>query len=94
MFFFLTKNLVILTKITVFLLIYLLLDWDLLKFLPLILPLLLSIAFFTVFERKILAGLQRRRGPNVVGLFGILQAFADGVKLLSKETIIPSAANS
>ena len=61
---------------------------------PIILPILLSVAFFTVFERKVLASIQRRRGPNVVGIFGLLQAFADGVKLLLKETIIPSASNS
>jgi NADH:ubiquinone oxidoreductase subunit H len=69
------------------------LDLDFFKFLPIILPLILSIAFLTLLERKILAAMQRRRGPNVVGLFGFLQAFADGVKLILKETLIPSSSN-
>jgi NADH-quinone oxidoreductase subunit H len=64
-----------------------------LKGLPIFLPLLFSIAFFTVLERKILAAIQRRRGPNVVGLYGVLQAFADGFKLLTKETLIPLLSN-
>ena len=63
------------------------------KSLILIIPILISVAFFTLLERKIMASIQRRRGPNVVGLFGILQPFADGLKLLIKETIIPSKAN-
>jgi len=63
------------------------------KSLSLILPLFLAIAFFTVLERKILASMQRRRGPNVIGFFGSLQAIADALKLLSKETIIPSSVN-
>ena len=54
---------------------------------------LLSIAFFTIAERKLLASIQRRKGPNVTGFWGILQAFADGLKLLLKEIIIPMKAN-
>jgi len=76
-----------------FFLILVLFDNDWFKFLPIILPVILSIAFLTLYERKVLAAMQRRRGPNVVGWFGFLQAFADGVKLILKETIIPSSAN-
>lgn len=60
---------------------------------PIILPLILSIAFFTVMERKVLAAIQRRRGPNQVGYIGLLQAIADALKLLSKETIVPYSIN-
>jgi NADH:ubiquinone oxidoreductase subunit H len=66
---------------------------DILKGLPIILPILLAVAFFTVFERKVLAAMQRRRGPNVIGIYGLLQAIADAVKLLSKETLIPGYSN-
>ena len=66
---------------------------DVLKSLPIILPILLAVAFFTVFERKVLAAMQRRRGPNVIGIYGLLQAIADAVKLLSKETLIPGYSN-
>jgi len=65
----------------------------LIKSLVIIVPVLIAVAFFTLLERKIMANIQRRRGPNVVGLFGVLQPFADGLKLLIKETIIPSKAN-
>ncbi len=65
----------------------------LLKSLIIIVPVLIAVAFFTLLERKIMASIQRRRGPNVVGFLGFLQPFADGLKLLIKETIIPSKAN-
>ena len=58
-----------------------------------VLPFLLAIAFIVYFDRKIWAAMQMRRGPNVVGPFGLLQSFADGLKLLLKETIIPAGAN-
>src|SRR6266446_5819813 len=59
-----------------------------------VVPLLLAIAMLTYAERKVLAFSQLRKGPNVVGPFGLLQPFADGLKLLIKETIIPSGANA
>ena len=56
--------------------------------------LLISMAYLTYFERKVLALIQRRKGPNVVGPFGLLQPMADGIKLVFKETVIPTGANS
>src|SRR5580658_2926825 len=56
-------------------------------------PLLLAIAYLTYAERKVLAASQLRKGPNVVGPFGLLQPIADGLKMLLKETVIPSGAN-
>ena len=58
-----------------------------------IVPLLIAVAYLTYFERKVLAGIHLRMGPNVVGPFGLLQPFADVLKLFFKETIIPSDAN-
>lgn len=64
-----------------------------LKILVLIVPLLISVAYFTLAERKIMGSIQRRRGPNVIGFLGLLQPLADGLKLFVKETIFPSNAN-
>lgn len=64
-----------------------------LKILFIIIPLLIAVAFFTVAERKIMGIIQRRRGPNVVGYLGLLQALADGLKLFVKETTLPSNSN-
>lgn len=64
-----------------------------LKILVLIVPLLVGVAYFTLAERKYLSAIQRRRGPNVVGLFGLFQPLADGLKLLLKETVLPTSSN-
>jgi NADH-quinone oxidoreductase subunit H len=64
-----------------------------LQILFIILPILIAVAYFTLLERKILAFMQRRRGPNVIGIFGLLQPLADGLKLILKETIIPVNSN-
>jgi NADH:ubiquinone oxidoreductase subunit H len=58
-----------------------------------IVTLLVAVAFFTLAERKIMAGIQHRRGPNVVGFWGLLQPFADGLKLIAKEIVIPRKSN-
>jgi NADH-quinone oxidoreductase subunit H len=68
--------------------------FTLIKLLILIVPLLISVAYFTLAERKILGAIQRRRGPNVIGVYGLLQPLADGFKLLIKETVLPSSANT
>lgn len=58
-----------------------------------LLPVLLSIAFMTIIERKQLAAHQRRVGPNTVGYYGVLQPFADALKLILKENVIPAQSN-
>ena len=58
-----------------------------------VVPALLTVAFVTVAERKTMASMQRRLGPNIVGYYGLLQAFADALKLLLKEYVSPTQAN-
>lgn len=64
-----------------------------LKIILVVIPLLIAIAYMTLAERKVMAAIQRRKGPNVVGIFGLLQPLADGLKLFVKETVLPSSAN-
>ena len=64
-----------------------------LKTLAMVVPLLIAVAYLTLAERKVLAAIQIRRGPNVVGPFGLLQPFADALKMIFKETIVPTGAN-
>jgi NADH-quinone oxidoreductase subunit H len=63
------------------------------NYLIIIIPILLSVAIFTLFERKIIGYIQRRKGPNLVGFIGILQPLADGLKLMIKEPVIPLNSN-
>jgi NADH-quinone oxidoreductase subunit H len=64
------------------------------KFLFLVVPLLIAVAYLTLAERKVMGAIQRRKGPNVVGIFGLMQPLADGLKLFVKETILPANANT
>ncbi len=67
--------------------------WIGLQVVAIIIPLLLGVAYLVYAERKVLAAIHLRRGPNVVGPYGLLQPIADGMKLFFKETIIPTGAN-
>ena len=67
--------------------------WIVIKILFLVVPLLIGVAYLTYAERKVIGAMHLRRGPNVVGPYGLLQPIADGMKLFFKETIIPTGAN-
>ena len=67
--------------------------WIVVKIMMIVVPLLIGVAYLTYVERKVIAAIHLRRGPNVVGPYGLLQPIADGLKLFFKETIIPSSAN-
>jgi NADH-ubiquinone oxidoreductase chain 1 len=66
---------------------------SIIEVLILVIPVLLTVAFVTIAERKTMASMQRRLGPNIIGYYGLLQAFADALKLLLKEYISPTQAN-
>ena len=69
------------------------LGWILLQILAVIGPLLIAVAYLTLAERRVIGFMQLRKGPNVVGPFGMFQPFADALKLMAKETILPAGAN-
>jgi NADH-quinone oxidoreductase subunit H len=67
--------------------------WTLLKIVAIVVPVILSVAYLTYAERRVIAAIQARNGPNRVGPAGLLQPFADVFKLLFKEVILPTNAN-
>ena len=67
--------------------------WIVIKIVAIVVPILIGVAYLTYVERKVIGAMQLRRGPNVVGPFGLLQPMADGLKLFLKETIVPSGAS-
>lgn len=64
--------------------------YNLIEIFIVLVPILLAVAFITIIERKVMGSMQRRIGPNIVGYYGILQPFADALKLVVKEQIFPS----
>lgn len=64
--------------------------YNIIEILIILVPILLSVAYMTIIERKVMGSMQRRIGPNIVGYYGLLQPFADALKLVVKEQIIPS----
>ena len=70
------------------------LSWMIIKIIAVIAPVMLAVAYLTLFERKVIGAMHLRKGPNVVGPFGLLQPIADGLKLFLKETVIPTGANT
>ncbi len=69
------------------------LAWIVAKILAVIVPLLIAVAYLTLAERRVIGSMQLRKGPNVVGPFGLFQPFADALKLMAKETILPAGAD-
>jgi len=69
------------------------LAWIVIKIFAVIVPLLIAVAYLTLAERRVIGLMQLRKGPNIVGPFGLFQPFADALKLLSKETILPSGSS-
>ena len=67
--------------------------WIVIKIVAIVVPLMVAMAYLTYAERKVIGAMHLRRGPNVVGPFGLLQPFADGLKLFVKETVVPTGAN-
>jgi len=67
--------------------------WIVIKILIIVVPILVAVAYLTYMERKVIGAMHLRKGPNVVGPFGLLQPFADGAKLFLKETVVPSGSN-
>lgn len=66
---------------------------EIIKFLSIIIPVLVCVAYLTLVERKVIGAMHARKGPNVVGFMGLLQPLADGLKLMLKETVLPSQSN-
>jgi len=69
------------------------LAWMIATILAVVVPLLIAVAYLTLAERRVIGFMQLRKGPNVVGPFGMLQPFADALKLMAKETILPAGAD-